>query len=403
MKNFNYKAYDSSGTVKHGDISAMNNESAKNKLKEAGLIPVQISEAEETDSGLNEYFKIEFKPGINEIEKLSSRLALLLKNGIKVDRAIESTLKGIKNIRLKKIMSRVHDDIRRGVKLSDSLANYPMVFDTLYISMIRVGEETGDLAKALTDITESLSFHKSILSKTRLALVYPIIILMVCAVSVLFIFNFVVPKFSVIFAENHNLPAYTKMLISVSNFFRNYQFVFFPLLVLVGFLIYSNRNRDFVKKMKYLFVLNFPVFKKLSFTLENLRFASALSMLLSSGVVLSDALQYAVDSVSNIFIKKRLAMIKDHVRQGENLSKLLSDADFLPDMFDGLVEIGEQTGNLAEVFKEMEIRLKSDYEQSMAAMVTLIEPVMIIVMGLIIGSVVVVMFLSIISVNDINF
>jgi len=149
MKNFEYKAYDSSGAVKNGEISAVSHEAAKNRLKESGLIPVKIFDAAKNSSGLNELFKIEFKPGIDQIEEFTSRLALLLKNGIKVDKAIEFALRGIKNSRLKKIIVIVHDDIRKGVKLTDSLAKYPEIFDSLYISMVRVGEETGILPKHL--------------------------------------------------------------------------------------------------------------------------------------------------------------------------------------------------------------------------------------------------------------
>ncbi len=403
MKNFRYKAYDSSGVMKQGDISAISHESAKFKLKTSGLIPVNIYDADKLSPGFKKHFRIEFKPGLDQVEELSSRLSLLLKNGIKVDKAVEFAVKGIQNARLKKIMERVHDDIRKGVKLTDSMANYPEVFDSLYISMVRVGEETGNLAKAFADITASLSFHKSILSKTRQALVYPMIIFLVCVGSILFIFNFVVPKFSLIFADSTDLPIYTQVLISTSDFFRQYQLVVFPLLLLAGVAIYSNKDRDAVKRMKYLVAAHFPVVKKMSFTLENLRFASSLSILLSSGVVLSDALKHAIESVSNTVIKKRLALVQKRVRQGDDLSQILADTGFLPDMFDGLIEVGEQTGNLAEIFKEMEIRLKSDYEKSMAGMITLIEPIMIIVMALVVGSVVVGLLLSMVSVNDMVF
>jgi len=403
VKNFSYKAYDSSGAVKQGEILAASNESAKTKIKEAGLIVVNISDAEQSDSVLKGRFKIEFKPGTDQVEELSSRLSLLLKNGIKLDRALGFAIKGVKNSRLKKIMAMVHDDIRRGVKLSDSLTNYPHLFDSLYISMVKVGEETGDLAKAFMDIAESLCFHKNILSKTRQALIYPAIILLVCAGSILFIFNFVVPKFAVLFADRTDLPVYTKILISTSDFFRHYQLVVFPLLVMIVLAIYVNKDRDSVTRMKYWFAANLPVLKRISFTLENLRFASSLSILLSRGVVLSEALKHAVGSVSNTVIKKKLALVTNRVRQGENLSEVLTDTGFLPDIFDGLVEVGEQTGNLDEVFKEMETRLKSDYEKSIATMITLIEPVLIIVMGLIVGSVVVGLLLSMVSVNDMVF
>jgi type II secretory pathway component PulF len=146
-----------------------------------------------------------------------------------------------------------------------------------------------------------------------------------------------------------------------------------------------------------------PLVKNLSHTLENLRFASALSILLANGVTLSDGLEHAIEAVSNKHIKKRLTSVKSRVRQGESLSETLASVGFLPAAFDGLVEVGEQTGDLKEIFQEMESRLKINYENQVAALITLIEPAMILLMGLIVGSIVVALLLSIVSVNDIVF
>jgi type II secretory pathway component PulF len=403
MKQFRYKAYDDSGVLKQGEIPAVNLDSAKFKLKESGLIPVTVSDAQKSGSGLNGRFRIDFKPGLEQVEELTSRLALLLKNGIRVDSAFEFALKGVKNNRLKKAVEAVHEDIRKGAKLSDSLGKHPDIFDSLYISLVRVGEESGKLAQAFADIASSLSFHKAIMAKTRQALIYPLIIFFVCVGSILFIFNFIVPRFSVMFAGSDDLPAYTQLLLTMSDFFGKYQLVVFAVLTVGGLFLYSVRDHDAVTRLRHGLSARLPLVKKLCFTLENLRFASSLSMLLSSGVVLSDALDHAVSSVSNLFIRQRLGTIKQRVRQGEKLSTTLEDAGFLPDMFDGLVEVGEQTGNLAEVFKEMEARLRMDYENRITALITLIEPVMIIVMGLVVGSVVVGLLLSMVSVNDMVF
>ena len=403
MKRFRYKAYDASGGVKQGEILAVSQASAKFKLKENGLILVSISDIDRTNSRFTKQFKINFNPGIDQIEALSSRLALLLKNGIKVDKAIEFAVKGIQNSKLSNAMDEVHEDIRKGIRLTDSLEKHPDIFDSLYISRVRVGEDTGNLGQAFIDITENLNFHKNILSKTRQALLYPLIIFLVCVGSILFIFNFIIPRFSVIFSNANNLPSYTKMLMATSDFFRHYQFFVLPLILLAGWGLFVMKDHDAVKRVRFWLAANLPIIKKTSLTLENLRFASALSMLLSSGVVLSDALTYAIDSVSNTFIKKKLVLVKNRVRQGENLSAILSDAGFLPDMFQGLVEVGEQAGSLGEIFKEMEIRLRADYEKTVAGVITLIEPIMIVVMGFIVGSVVVGLLLSMVSVNDMAF
>ena len=403
MKDFQYRAYDAAGVLKEDVITALNADSAKFKLKQAGLIPVNISDAEKSGQGLDKYFKISFKPNSDQIEDLTSRLSLLLKNGIRADRAIEFALKGVKNQKLKKIMEHVHKDIRKGTKFSDALDKYPNIFDSIYISRVRVGEESGKLGQAFSDIAANLKFHRGIAAKTKQAIIYPVIILIVCCLSIIFIFNFIVPRFSVVFEGSQSLPVYTQILLSMSDLFQKYQFIGLPVIVFMGFAIYSSRDRDIVKKTWQALAVKLPLVKKLTFTLENLRFASVLSMLLTSGVVLSDAMDHAVDSVSNFFVKKKLVHIKQQVRRGENLSTALAGVGFLPDMFDGLVEVGEETGNLAQVFKEMEERLKTEYENSIMTLVALIEPVMIIVMGLVVGSIVVGLLLSMVSVNDMAF
>ena len=146
-----------------------------------------------------------------------------------------------------------------------------------------------------------------------------------------------------------------------------------------------------------------PITRGLCYTLENLRFASSLAILLKSGVVLTEALDHAVRSVGNVYIRKKLLMVEKEIREGNKLSDSMAKANFLPDIFTGLIEVGEQTGNLSEVFSEMEQRLRATYENSVTSFVTLIEPVMIILMGLIVGSVVVTMLLSMVSISDINF
>ena len=403
MKNFRYKAYDPSGMLKQGELQAVSPESAKFKLKEDGLIPVSISDAQKGWAPLKEQLTIETRPKTADIEELTNRLALLLKNGIRVDRAIEFALKGIRNRRLGKIMDTVHSDIRKGDRLSDTLAKFPEVFGTLYISIVRVGEQSGELAQSFDYIASNLAFHKTILAKTRQAMLYPLVILLVCLGAVLFVFNVVIPRFSSIFEGMENLPGYTQLLLAASDFFVKYQLVIFPALAAALIGLWWMRDHERVKGVQHTLAARVPVVRSLTNTLENLRFASALAMLLASGVVLSDALEHAVDAVSNRHIKKRLLSVKPRIRQGEKLSETLEAVGFLPDAFDGLVEVGEQTGNLTEVFREMEARLRADYENRVASLITLIEPIMIVVMGLIVGSIVVALLLSIVSVNDLVF
>jgi len=173
----------------------------------------------------------------------------------------------------------------------------------------------------------------------------------------------------------------------------------------LGIMAFGNRlwKNEYLKRVIDAIALRIPITRGLSYTLENLRFASAISVLLRSGVVLNQALDHAVRSVGNVYVKKTLVVVKKEIREGKRLSETMTKTKFFPLQFNGLIEVGEETGNLAEVFSEIEQRLKTHYEKKVAGLITLIEPLMIIIMGLIVGGLVVVMLLSIVSLSDIDF
>lgn len=403
MESFTYRAYDAGGTIHQGELTALDLASARFKLKEQGLIPISIRKPDRAAEGLKRLFNVDRRPGLADLEFATAKLSLLLKNGVKIDRALGLVTKGIRNRRFGKVMDGVHEDVRKGTVLSKALEKHPDLFGPLYVSIVKIGEATGNLSGAFADISGNLAFTRDIRAKTRQALVYPSVILVTCLGAVLFIFNFIVPKFSTIFMDADQLPVYTALLLGVSDFFRQYQILLGVGLLGVLLAMLRFRRNAWLKNALDAAVLKIPVLKPIAATNEALRFTSALAVLLRSGVVLSDALDYAVRAVGNRFLQKRLALVRNDVRKGTPLSESLDKTGFMPDDFEGLVAVGEQAGNLSEIFSEMEARLRTIYEGKIRNMLTLIEPILILVMGLVVGSVVVVMLLSMVSINDISF
>jgi len=262
---------------------------------------------------------------------------------------------------------------------------------------VGIGEATGRLADAFSELSANLAFHKEVASKTRQALIYPCVIFIVCILSVVFLFNFVVPRFETLFSRMANPPLATQMLLHLSWFFRKTQWGF-----LAGAFVLPIRNPVF-RSMGDELMLRLPISRKLAYTLENLRFASSMSILLHNGVLLVDALEYAIQSIGNHQIRKRLLTVRNEVKQGQRLSDAMNRTGFLPDIYSGVLEVGEQAGNLVDVFRDMEQRTRTSYEQSLTNLITLIEPVMIVVMGGVVGSIVVVMLLSIVSLQQMPF
>ena len=400
---FDYVVYDETGAKRQGQVDAVNPESARAKLKEQGLVPIKISRVDNTARKSGGIILFKRAPGLGDIEFLTSQLALLLRNGIKIDRALEAAKVGIKNVRLKETVSKIYDDIRRGTPFSSCLEQYPDVFDPLYVSIVRIGEVTGHLPDVFVDLAANLNFRQKISSSTRQALIYPCIIFAVCLFAVFFVFNFIVPKFSVIFLGMKTIPLYTELLLKTGEMFRKYQF-FLPVLAIgVGFFVYKKRKSERFRRLRDRLILRIPFVKQISYGLENLRFASSIAILLRSGVVITTALDYAIQSVGNLLIKKKLVMVKDDVRQGKRFSEAIAKTGFFEDIFIGLIEVGEQTGDLSEIFAEITERLRQKYEERVSTLIVFIEPVMIILMGVGVGSVVVAMLLSLVSINDIQF
>lgn len=405
MQQYNYTAYDSSGVRRQGEISAVNLASAQSKIKELGLVPIKLESPSALETRISLQFQIfqRIKPGLSDVEFFSSQMSLLLKNGIRVDKALGTTVKTIRNLKFKRAATQIHNDIRSGLPLSRALEKFPDIFDPMYISIASIGEATGKLADAFGQIALSLAFRKNLRAKTQQALIYPAVIFMVCVMSIVFIFNFVVPKFEVLFAGMKSLPVYTSILLTASRYFTRYQWWILALVVGIPLWLRQMKRIYFIRVAVDMLLIKIPVLRYLSYALENLRFVSSMAILLKSGVLLVDALNYAIRSVGNHRLQKQLQSARDDVRQGKKLSESLARTGFLPDIYIGVIEVGEQTGNLMEIFTDMENRFKDNYEQRLNGMITLLEPVMILVMGLIVGSVVVVMLLSIVSVNDINF
>jgi type II secretory pathway component PulF len=403
MEKFLYTAYDSAGAKHEGELSALNLDSAKFKLKEQGLLAVKIGTAHSTARGLKYFFQFNRKPRLADVEFFTSQLSLLLNNGIKIDRALGTAKNGITNSRLKRTVDEIYDDVRRGEHLSQAMEKHQDIFDSLYVSIVRIGEATGKLGEVFADLAANLDFRQKVISKTRQAMIYPAVILAVCLMAIVFIFNFIVPRFSVVFSSMERAPIYTRVLLNFGLLFQRFQFVFLAVAVAAALLMTRVKGQDRFRRWRDLLVLRLAVTRRLCHTLENLRFSSSLAILLKSGVVLSEALEYAVQSIGNVLIRRRVVTVKEAVRAGKRLSEALGKTGFLTEAFLGLIEVGEHTGSLAAVFSEMERRLKTQYEERVETLVTLIEPALIIFMGLIVGTVVVTMLLSMVSISDIQF
>ncbi|HSQ69304.1 MAG TPA: type II secretion system F family protein, partial [Steroidobacteraceae bacterium] len=251
-------------------------------------------------------------------------------------------------------------------------------------------------------LSEDLRFHRDVRQKVLQAASYPMVVLGVCIVALLFIFNFVVPNLTTLFTDATELPWYTTALLGASEFMQKYQWLLGAGLVALTVALWQSRSRAGTIEARERLALGMPLVRDAALTVERIRFASGLGMMLESGVPVDRALQLATGSIRHGQLRRETSIAVEKVRRGEQLSATLRQTRLFPDFYASLLEVGEESGELGKVFTEIARRSRDDFSAWTQRLTTLLEPLLILLMGLIVGGVVVVMMLSITSVADIG-
>lgn len=400
MADFKYVAFNESGVKLRAKITASSLEEAEAILVKQQLTVISIEPA---DSGFLSK-ELEIAGGINlkDVEFFTSELSVLLKSGLKIDRGLDILQKNTKKASLKSMISDVASDIRKGKPLSESLENFDC-FDRLYLGLVRIAEETGDLPQTFEKLSRELKHQVSLKSRIQQALVYPAVILIVCLGALLFIFNFVVPNLTSLFSGAENLPVYTAALIGLSDWMAVYQFYLLGALVFVPIFLWRSRGNKQVASFLQSLKENIPVLKSANLLVEQIRFNSALYTMMAAGVKVDRAIKLAIETLRTESLKNELYSAQERIRRGEQLADSLAATRLYPPYFASLLSIGEESGDLVSVFDEIAERSRQRFDAWVTQFTNLLEPILIMVMGAIVGSVVVVMMLSITAVTDIQF
>ncbi|CCQ10321.1 type II secretion system protein [Pseudoalteromonas luteoviolacea B = ATCC 29581] len=398
MHVFQYKAVDNSGAQTSGIIESESESAALATLKKQGLHVVEIKVSKESFRLFNKN-----KISLSDLEFLTSELSLLLKSGVKIDKGIDIIRKSKSNLALAQLLAALSRDLKKGKPLSQSFREHSDIFDDLYCNLIELGEATGDLAGVFDSLARDLKFKRDLQAKVIGSLAYPAVILFVCLLSIFFIFNVIIPKMSTMFEDPSVLPWYTQMMLEISDFFVNYQLFMLLALLCIPIAINAIRSKPSVIAWWHKFSLRIPLLSKGIKTVELIRFNSGLAMMLKAGVQLDKALALSSGSIRNNVLRREVEIARKQIKQGEMLSVALKKTSIYPEFFVSLLEVGEESGNLDTVFAEIADRTRRDFSDWTAKVTNLLEPMMILFMGGFVGSVVVIMLLSMVSVNDIGF
>ena len=398
MKSFSYKAYDNLGAKADGGIEAADIGLAKAALSEQGLLVVSVTEDTSFTQELG--FLSRRRVSAQELEFLTSELALLLNSGVTIDRGLAVIKRNSTSAPQARLVASLHDAVRRGESLSEAMAAESEVFNPLYVNLVKLGESSGTLPKIFSRLAEDIKFQSELRSKIMQALTYPAVIFFVCILCIVFIFNYIVPQMSGLFEGLPEIPTYTAFLLGASAWMINYQwFLLLGIVAAVGMLVTALKTAEGARRIDEA-LLMVPGIKNVFILVERIRFNTAIAMMLESGILIDRCLDMAVGSVKNQTIQQDLKVAKERVKKGDTLSKALRASPLYPDFSLSLIEVGEESGQLEPVFAEISRRSRREFESWVDRMTSLLEPMLILVMGGIVGGVVVTMLLSIVSVND---
>lgn len=399
MPFYSYVAYDIHGAKLQAEVEASSIDVAKEDLRDAGftLVEIKPSITASSKGSLNK------KLSVKELEFFTSQLALLLNNGLRLDNSLHLLRKTSTSEDLKVVCAFLAGKVREGISLSVALKEVKS-FDNVYTSLVSVGESAGNLPEVLTALSVSLKFHKQLTQKVGQAIAYPMMILIVCVLAVVFIFNFVIPRMSTLFEGMEELPWYTELMLGATEFFVKYQWIMLGLIVLTIFGVKTafQTNPVLARKIEQFFI-NIPGLNQAFSLVERIRYSETLAMTLSNGLPLERGMQLAMNVLKVTKFQTQALSAKEDIKQGIPLSQTMSKCSFFNETYVGLIEVGETSGNLDVVFEEIAARSRDDFDNWVTKFTSLLEPLLILIMAAIVGTVVITMLMSIISVQDIGF
>ena len=374
MPAYSYTAINQDGTKKKGILSAESEREARKLVKELKLTPLKVSESKD----LGKTLKIKDK----DIVIMTRQLATLLEASTPIVEALNITAKQLRNKNLIYILYNLKEEIIQGKRLGSSMKKFPGVFSDTYISMVTAGDSSGNLDIVFTKLADYLEESASIKQKVISALTYPIVLIGFSIVVIISLLAFVLPQVVGQFIKaGAELPFITKFLIGISNNIIPI-LIIFAVLFAITFYSYKNYVRKIENKISFdQRVLNIPLLGNFILNSELERFSSTMELLLASGTNLDVALDECSKIFDNKFLSKIVVDAKNDVVEGKDFIVSLKNEGIFPDIFIQLISSGYRSGNLAKMFNKVSHFMKSEIENKRAIFLSLLEPVVIILMG----------------------
>ena len=403
MPAFRYEAVDPVGATRKGVVNADSARAARTDLRAQGLVPLVVDAitTQLDDAGQTRRRGFGDHLSTNELALFTRQLASLLEASLPLEQAFSALLEQAERPYLRDLVASIRSEVMGGASLSDALSRHPRDFADIYRALVASGEQIGQLSRVLSRLADYIERRNALVQKVKLAFTYPAIVTVVAFAIVIFLLTYVVPQIVSVFANTkQKLPFLTIAMLAISDFVRNYGWIV-ALIAIIAWFVWRNALKNPQVKMRWhRWLLTAPLYGKFERSLNTARFASTLAITTGSGVPILRALQTSRDTLSNVAMREQVEDATASVREGVGLARALSAHKHFPPMLIHMIRAGEVTGELPAMLERASNAQEQDLERRALTIAGLLEPALILAMGVVVLLIVLAVLMPIIEINQ---
>ncbi len=383
MSKYSYTAKDATSNVRKGVIIAENEKDFQEQMRQRGLFVVSFQE--ESDSGTT---KTTYKFKTKDLAFNCRQMAAMMSSGLTIVKTLEILCKEQSTEAAKNIWKDIYESVQKGESFSSALEMHNGAFPPLMLSMVGAGESSGSLDSIMQRLSDQYAKDNKLNNKIKGSMTYPIVLLVLCIVIVIGMFTFIMPTFRDMFASEEDMPVLTRAMFSFSDFLKSKWYILVIAIAAIVFAFMYALKMPSMRMKWDRFIIKGPYFGPLVVKVYTGRFSRTLSSLYSSGLPMVECLQRSADVMNNSYISEKFDTVIDEVKQGEPLSAAIQRTEIFDSMFCSIIYVGEESGALDDILEKSSDYYEEEADAAIQSLVSMMEPLMIIIMGVAVGLVV---------------
>lgn len=397
MPSFKYTARNAQGKIVDGIVESPSQDVLIKMLRSQGLLVTAISQDQaKAAAGKRKFRLARTHVSLDDLIIFSRQLATMVSAGLPLIESLDVLGEQLENPILRKVVVDVRKDVEAGSTFTNALEKHPKIFNQLYVSMVRAGEASGMLDSIMNQLAAYLEKAGSIARKVKSALVYPAVVSIIAILIIIFILVKVIPTFESIYRSfDAQLPAPTQIIVTISRALRKFWYLWIIAFVGLGYLFKRYINTPKGRWQFDTFKLNMPVFGDLFRKVAVAKFTRTLSTLVRSGVNILNALEIVAKTAGNVIVENAVNKTKNSIQQGETIAGPLAQTGVFPPMVTRMIDVGEKTGALEDMLNKIAEFYEDQVDAAVSALTSMLEPIMIAIMGVIVGGIVIAMYLPV--------